>query len=163
MIGKTISHYKILEKLGEGGMGEVYLAEDSKLDRKVALKFLPKEYTKDREAGERFEREAKAAAALNHPNIVTIHEINEHEDQTYIAMEYVEGSTIKDKIASGSFPMADTLKITTLICEGLQKAHEAGIVAVIQPGGSMRDEEVIAAANEHGMAMIFTGMRHFRH
>ncbi|MCK4942189.1 MAG: protein kinase, partial [Candidatus Aminicenantes bacterium] len=93
MKGKIISHYKILEKLGEGGMGEVYLAEDTKLDRKIALKFLPKELTSVGANGdsprERFKREAKAAAALNHPNIVTIYEINEFEDQTYIAMEYV--------------------------------------------------------------------------
>ena len=95
MIGKTISHYKILERIGAGGMGEVYLAEDTKLDRKVALKFLPKEYTKDNDAKERFQREAKAAATLNHTNIVTIFEINEYDNQTYIAMEYVEGHTLK--------------------------------------------------------------------
>jgi serine/threonine protein kinase len=95
MIRKIVAHYKILEKIGEGGMGEVYLAEDTKLKRKVALKFLPKELTGVGANGsspiERFQREAQAAAALNHPNIVTIHEINEHENQTYIAMEYVEG------------------------------------------------------------------------
>jgi len=128
MIGKTISHYKILEKLGEGGMGEVYLAEDTKLKRKVALKFLPREYTKDKQVKERFEREAQAAAALNHPNIVTIHEINEHEDQTYIAMEYVEGNTLKDKIPSGPLLLTEVLEFTKQICEGLQKAHDAGIV-----------------------------------
>jgi serine/threonine protein kinase/tetratricopeptide (TPR) repeat protein len=128
MIGKTISHYKILEEIGAGGMGEVYLAEDTKLKREVALKFLPREYTKDKQVKERFEREAQAAAALNHPNIVTIYEINEHEDQTYIAMEYVEGSTLKDKIASRPLPLADVLEFTKQICDGLQKAHQAGIV-----------------------------------
>ena len=127
MIGKTISHYKILEKLGEGGMGEVFLAEDTKLDRKVALKFLPKEYTKDKEARERFQREAKAAAALNHSNIVTIHEINEFEGQTYIAMEYLEGKTLKESLTSNPLPLTRVIDITTQICEGLQKAHDAGI------------------------------------
>ena len=88
MIGKTISHYKIIEKLGEGGMGEVYLAEDIKLDRKVAIKFLPKHLTKDKENVERFKREARAAASLNHPNIITIHDVIEENDQICIVMEY---------------------------------------------------------------------------
>lgn len=98
MIGKTISHYKILEKLGKGGMGEVFLANDLKLDRKVALKFLSKKFTKNQEAQERFKREAKATAALNHPNIVTIHDISEYKNQVYIVMEYIEGQVLKEKI-----------------------------------------------------------------
>ena len=131
MIGKTISHYKILEKLGEGGMGEVYLAKDTKLGRKVALKFLPKEFTNVGANGdspvERFQREAQAAAALNHPNIITIYEINEHEGQTYIAIEYVEGKTLKESLTSNPLPLTKVVDYTTQICEGLQKAHEAGI------------------------------------
>jgi len=132
MMGKIISHYKILKKIGEGGMGEVYLAEDTKLDRKVALKFLPKRFTNVGANGdspkERFFREARAAAALNHPNIVTIYEINEYEDQTYIAMEYIEGETLKDKITSGTLLLTKVVDYAIQICEGLQKAHAAGIV-----------------------------------
>jgi eukaryotic-like serine/threonine-protein kinase len=97
-VGKTTSHYKILEKLGEGGMGQVYLAQDTKLERKVALKFLPSHLTVDKEARARFEREAKAAAALNHPNIVTIYEISEFDRQTFIAMEYGDGISLREKI-----------------------------------------------------------------
>ena len=99
MIGQTVSHYRILQKVGAGGMGEIYLAEDSKLERRVALKFLPKHLTVDKEARARFEREAKTAAALNHPNIVTVYEIGEHEGQVFIAMEYVEGQTLKELIS----------------------------------------------------------------
>jgi non-specific serine/threonine protein kinase len=175
MIGQTISHYKILEKLGEGGMGEVYLAEDTKLKRKVALKFLPKEFTHVGANGdspkERFLQEAQAAAALNHPNIVTIHEINEHEDQTYIAMEYVEGETLKEIISgvgAGLAPARATarvaltikgiMNITTQICEGLSKAHEAGIVhRDIKPQNIIIDKEGRVKILDFGLAKLRVG------
>lgn len=134
MIGKTISHYKILEKLGEGGMGVVYKAEDTKLKRTVALKFLPPELIRDSEAKERFIHESQTAAALNHPNICTIHEIDESESptgvgsQSFIAMECVEGQSLKKKIESGPIKFKEALTIVAQVAEGLREAHDRGIV-----------------------------------
>jgi serine/threonine protein kinase len=128
MIGKTISHYRILSKLGEGGMGVVYKAEDSKLDRVVALKFLPPELTRNSDAKTRFVREAKAAAALSHSNICTVHEIDESEGQIFIATECIEGESLKDKIASGPMKIDEALSVAIQVAEGLQEAHEKGIV-----------------------------------
>jgi len=128
MVGRQISHYKIIEKLGEGGMGEVYLADDLKLDRQVAIKILPEHLTKDKENVERFEREAKAAASLNHPNIITIYEIAEEDDQTFIVMEYVDGESLRIKIDTGVSDLDEILDITKQICDGLSEAHKADIV-----------------------------------
>jgi tetratricopeptide (TPR) repeat protein/predicted Ser/Thr protein kinase len=129
MIGQTISHYKILEKLGEGGMGVVYKAEDTKLRRPVALKFLSPEVTYDEQAKRRFMHEAQAVSALDHPNIAVVHEINETDDgSAFICMAYYDGQTLKDRLKSGPIPPDEATRITLRIAEGLQRAHEAGIV-----------------------------------
>ncbi len=128
MIGKTISHYKIVEKIGEGGMGVVYKAEDTKLERTVAIKFLPRQTATQAEERQRFYIEAKAAAALNHPNIATIHAIEEVEDDVFIVMEYIEGQELKQKIDAGPLPVKDAIHIILQIAHGLQEAHEKGIV-----------------------------------
>ena len=127
-MGKIISHYKILEKLGEGGMGVVYKAQDTKLERVVAIKFLPQHLTSDSVEKERFVHEAKAASALNHTNITTIHEIDEFEGQMFIVMEYCEGKTLKKIIEKETLSVKKVLDIGIQICEGLTIAHEKGIV-----------------------------------
>ena len=110
MIGRSLSHYRILEKIGEGGMGEVFLAEDSSLHRKVALKFLPPEMQQDATAHKRFIREARSAAALDHPYIWSIHEVGESQGKGFIVMEYVDGLTLKDKLALGPMPLKEALQ-----------------------------------------------------
>ncbi len=131
--GTPIAHYHVLEKIGEGGMGNVFLAEDTKLGRQVALKFLHSRRLSDPTARERFIREAKAAAALNHPNIITVYEINEFEEHLYMAMEYVPGQTLAEIISTAGeenkpLPIKDCIDIAVNICEGLAAAHKAGII-----------------------------------
>ncbi len=128
LVGTTISHYKVLEKIGEGGMGEVFLAQDTTLDRKVALKFLPEEMQQDSTAKKRFLREAKSAAALDHPYICHIHEVGEVEGKSFIAMEYVQGETLQDKLSKGPLPLKDALEKATEVAEALEEAHNQGIV-----------------------------------
>jgi non-specific serine/threonine protein kinase len=155
MIGKTISHYKILAKLGEGGMGVVYKAEDTRLKRIVALKFLPSSIMASEAEKTRFVHEAQAAAALNHPNICTIYEIDEVDGQSFIAMEFVEGQSLKEKVASGMLQMASVIDLAIQIAEGLQAAHEKKIThRDIKPANIMLTPKGQVKIMDFGLAKL---------
>ena len=148
--------YRILEPIGKGGMGVVYKAEDIKLERTVALKFLPADLTEDPEARERFVREAKAAAALSHPHICTIHEIGEEENQYFIAMECIEGQSLKQKIHKGPLDQAEALDIAIQVAEGLEEAHKKRIAhRDIKPGNIMVTDKGTAKVMDFGLAKVF--------
>ncbi len=156
MIGKTISHYKILEKLGGGGMGVVYKAEDTNLDRTVALKFLPPHLHLDEEAEKRFISEAKAASSFDHPNICTIHEIGKtDDDQLFIVMAYYEGETLKKKIEKGPIKIEAAIDIVSQVAEGLNKAHKKGIFhRDIKPANLFITNDSIVKILDFGLAKV---------
>ncbi len=158
MIGQTISHYKILEKLGEGGMGVVYKAEDTKLDRIVALKFLPERLSSSAQDKARFILEAKAASSLNHPNVCTIHDISEHDGQMFMVMEFVDGQTLRDLVGSiheSFLPLKRTIDIGIQVADGLSAAHEKGIVhRDIKPENIMIRKDGIAQIMDFGLAKL---------
>ncbi|MBI5868835.1 MAG: serine/threonine protein kinase, partial [candidate division Zixibacteria bacterium] len=161
MNSKTVCHYEVLRKLGDGGMGEVYLARDSRLDREVALKLLPARLTHDRSARARLLREAKAASRLSHPNILTVFEVGEDDDgDAFIATAFIDGVPLKDLIERRDLSISRSLSIAIEIAEGLSVAHEAGVVhRDIKPQNVIIDRAGHATIIDFGLAQIFDASR----
>jgi len=158
MIGKTIGHYEILEKIGSGGMGDVYRARDTSLNRDVAIKFLPKSVTADEAIRERFKREAQAAGSLNHPNIITIHELGEHDERMFIVMELVEGQSLRQRIKERPLSFNDAIDITIQLAEGLSEAHASDIThRDIKPDNIIIDKDGRCRLLDFGLAQ-FSGV-----
>ncbi len=155
MVGRTLSHYKILEKIGSGGMGDVYLAEDTKLSRRVALKVLPADLAKDEDRRARFEREAKAVAALNHPNIVTLHSIEESDGVHFITMELVRGKTLAERLPRNGFPLEQFFEVAIPLTDGVATAHQRGIThRDLKPSNVMLTDEGQIKILDFGLAKL---------
>ena len=160
MVGQSISHYRIVAKLGAGGMGVVYKAEDTTLERTVALKFLAQHLLDDEEAKERFLREARAAAALSHPNICTVYEIGEADGKTFIAMEFLEGESLEEHITKGPLSLKDALDFARQTADGLQAAHSKGVLhRDVKPANILISPEGRATVMDFGLARLTEASR----
>src|SRR3989454_8529369 len=155
MAGESIGHYQIIEPLGSGGMGEVYLASDTRMDRKVALKLLPQYFTEDHERVRRFQQEARAALALNHPNIVAIYEIGQVDGKHFIVTEFIEGETLRQRMSQGPLKLGESIDIASQVAGGLTAAHEAGIIhRDIKPENVMLRRDGYAKVLDFGLAKL---------